>query len=142
MSTLLKTSSYPSLRSMMEDFWNSEKLFDKAFVNQALPAVNIQENKKHYKIEVAAPGFKKSDFNVKIENGVLAISAETDKEESKTQDNYTRKEFFKTSFIRSFSLPENVAQDNITAKYEDGVLKLTLGKQEDIVRDKKEIAIS
>lgn len=143
MSTLIKSPTFPSLKSMMEDLWNSETLFDRAVLkNEGLPAVNVLETEKNYKIEVAAPGFKKADFKVNIENGVLSISAETDQEEKQTEENYTRREFFKSSFIRSFSLPDDVTEKNITARYEDGMLVLILGKTQGTKTNKKEIAIS
>lgn len=143
MSTLIKSPTLPALRSMMEDLWNSEKLFDKAFFkNDWLPAVNVKETEKNYKIEVAAPGFKKDDFKVNIEHGVLSISAETEEEKDEKEENFTRKEFSKSSFVRSFSLPDNIKENAVEAKYEDGMLKLVLGKTAGKKTLKKEIAIS
>ena len=122
----MKSSGIPSIKTIMEDFWNSENLLERAFRRDILPAVNIKENEGNYEIEVAAPGFQKQDFKVDIQNDVLNISAETKEESSEERDNYTRKEFSYSSFNRSFSLPKNVKDENVQARYENGVLKLKL----------------
>jgi len=64
---------------MMEDFWNNDNFFKPSFFNnhELLPAVNIRDTAKGYELEVAAPGFKKEDFKITTENGLLTISAET-----------------------------------------------------------------
>ncbi|HEY0769539.1 MAG TPA: Hsp20/alpha crystallin family protein [Sphingobacteriaceae bacterium] len=129
MSTLIKSPGMPSFRSLMEDFWNSENLFDRAiFRRDSLPAVNIKENENSFEVEVAAPGYQKQDFKIDIQNGVLHISAETREEKAEESENYTRKEFSYSSFNRSFSLPENVKEENVTAKYDNGLLLLKLEK--------------
>lgn len=82
MTTLAKSNRAPSLRSMMEDFWDLDRFFNKPFgKGEFLPAVNVRETKEHYKLDVAAPGFKKDDFKISTEDGLLIISAETSKEE-------------------------------------------------------------
>src|SRR6185312_6641905 len=108
MSTLVKSKAngFPSLRSVMEDFWNTDKFFDKSlFGVETLPAVNIKDAKNHYEVEVAAPGFNKEDFKITTENGLLTISAETSSEKKEEKENYTRKEFSCSSFVRTFTLP-------------------------------------
>ena len=141
MNTLMKSSGIPSIKTIMEDFWNSENLLERAFRRDILPAVNIKENEGNYEIEVAAPGFQKQDFKVDIQNDVLNISAETKEESSEERDNYTRKEFSYSSFNRSFSLPKNVKDENVQARYENGVLKLKLGKAEKEEPQRKSIAV-
>jgi HSP20 family protein len=96
-----------------------------------VPAVNITENEHEYSISVAAPGLKKSDFNIDVEGNMLTISSE--KEESKEENDarYTRKEYNYNSFSRSFTLPEVVNKEKIEAIYEEGVLKLALPKKEE-----------
>ena len=118
-----------TFRNWMDNFWNVDKFFDDDFVKGTfMPAVNIRESEKTYDIEVAAPGMKKEDFEVKIENGMLCISAEHKEEKEEKNDNYTRREFAFESFKRSFLLPENVEESDIDAKYKDGVLHLTMKK--------------
>jgi len=143
MNTLMKSSRIPTFNSLLEDFWSTDNGFKKAFTNgETLPAVNIKENEKNFEIEVAAPGFQKQDLRVDIDNsGLLTISAETRKESADEKANYTRREFSYSSFSRSFNLPENIKQDEIKAKYEDGVLHLTLGKSEATVPAKKMISV-
>lgn len=142
MSTLIKSSGIPSLRSLMEDFWSNESVLDRAlFRNDNLPAVNIKENEADYQIEVAAPGYKKSDFKIEVSEGVLSIIAETKDEKSEETDNYTRKEFTSSSFRRSFSLPDNVNDESVNAKYEDGLLHLQLLKSKKAEPKKKTISV-
>ena len=142
MTTLAKTHRTPSLRSMMEDFWNADRFFDKPIGNgEFLPAVNVRETKNHYKVDVAAPGFKKDDFKVTTEDGLLTISAETNKEDKEEKDNYTRREFTSSSFIRTFNLPDNIEDDKITANYQDGLLKIELRKSGKNATEKKEVKI-
>ncbi len=129
MSTLMKSSPVTTLRSMLDDFWNTENWFGKNLVSGgSTPAVNIKESEKNFDIEVAAPGFQKEDFKVDISHGVLTISAETQKETKEEEDNYTRREFSYSTFSRSFSLPDTVKDDTVKAKYENGLLRLTLEK--------------
>jgi len=128
-------------------FWFNDFLgkdfFDFAPVQsfgKTVPAINIKETENDFKIEVAAPGLKKEDINVELENGVLTISAEsrTEKEESDKEGRYTRKEFSYSSFKRSFSVNEDsVDADKIEGKYENGVLNLVLPKKAKSEPEKK-----
>jgi len=127
---------------MMEDFWNTDRFFEQPFFNrESLPAVNISETEKHYNLEVAAPGFKKDDFKITTENGLITISAETSDEKEEKKGSYTRQEFSSSSFTRTFSLPDNVVEDNITAKYNDGVLRIELKKSGKSLTAKKQVKI-
>jgi len=142
MSTLVKTNGFPSFKRMMEDFWNTDNFFEKPFFNgETLPAVNIRETKDNYEVEVAVPGFKKDDFKVTTENGLLTISAETKFEKNEEKENYTRQEFSCSSFARSFSLPENVVEEDISANYHDGLLKIELKKSVKNLPPKKEVKV-
>src|SRR5689334_3018436 len=109
------------------DFLNLDEFFGNNWAGRShqLPAVNISENDQCYQVEVVAPGFKKEDFKVKVEDDVLTISAETKTghtEERKNRE-YSRREYSSSSFTRSFQLPDNVQDDNISAAYQDGILK-------------------
>lgn len=143
MSTLVKTNGNPSLRSMMEDFWNTDRFFTKPlFADEFLPAVNIRETKNHYKLDVSAPGFKKDDFKITAGDGVLTISAETSNEKNEEKENYTRKEFSSSSFTRTFNLPDNVEEDHINANYRDGLLEIEVKKSGKTLSPKKEIKVN
>ena len=137
--TLIKANlpAWSSLTDFFDDKWMKPKFFN----GDWLPAVNVIDNEDNYEIELAAPGFKKKDFKVSIENGALFISAETKKEEVEEKKNFTRKEFSSKAFSKSFTLPENIVEEDIVAKYEDGVLKLMLKKNKKALPPKKEIAI-
>ena len=91
------------------------------------PSVNVIEHDSHFTLDLAAPGLNKNDFNINIEQDHLVISAEKRSETKETEGRYTRREYSYGSFKRSFHLYDNINRDGITASYEDGVLKLTLG---------------
>lgn len=96
-----------------------------------VPATNILEKENEFHIELAAPGMKKEDFKINLENNVLTISSEQKSETKEENENYTRKEFHYGSFCRSFTLPKNVETEKIKASYEDGILKVDLPKKEE-----------
>lgn len=110
-----------------------------------VPSVNIRETPKEFTLEVAAPGLERKDFNIAVENRMLTISSEKEekKEEKEGEDGYSRKEYSYNSFSRSFSLPENVKEDNIDAKYENGILTVHVPKaKETTAKQVHKIAVS
>ena len=134
MSTRALTKSTLS-PSLFDDFfkpWN-EWFDDSTFVNRVskLPAVNITENGSHYSVSLAAPGLKKEDFKIDIDGNMLTISSEKEEKKEEKDEKYTRKEYSYSSFSRSFTLPEDVKEDAIDAKYENGILNLRLPRKED-----------
>ncbi|MEQ7801955.1 Hsp20/alpha crystallin family protein [Pedobacter sp. ASV1-7] len=141
MKTLVKSNGFPTLRSAMEDFFNSD-FFNKPFMDtESLPAVNIRDEENSYELEMSAPGFNKEDFKITSEDGLLTISAETSSEHREEKKNYTRKEFASSSFSRSFSLPDNIEEEDVKASYKNGLLKLSLKKSFKALHNKKEISI-
>jgi len=102
-------------------------------VNATAPAINVLESDKDYVVELAAPGLKKEDFNVNInEDGNLVVKMEK-KEEKKDDDkkaHYLRREFNYAKFEQTLILPDDVDKDKIAAKVEHGVLRVTLPKVE------------
>ena len=112
-------------------------------LSASVPSVNIIEDEKSFKIELAAPGLEKKDFKVETDNGVLTISSEKEKESKEENENYFRREFSYSSFSRSFQLPENSLPEKIEAKYENGILQLMLPKREaSLSKAKTEIKVS
>jgi HSP20 family protein len=94
------------------------------------PSVNVIEHDKHFNMQLAAPGLEKKDFNIRVENDYLVISAENKSESEETvKPNFTRREFNYASFKRSFQLDDNINREGITATYENGVLHITLPKK-------------
>jgi HSP20 family protein len=141
METLVKRDGlFPSLigksvNNFFDDFLTKD-LFDWTDRNFAtlgsnLPSVNLKETDTQLEIEMAAPGMKREDFKVEIDNNTLMISSEKEeeKEETRKKDNFVRKEFNYQSFFRSFYLPENVNENKIEATYKDGILHVTIAKK-------------
>lgn len=150
MKTLVRQNAtlFPSLPSLLEDFFNREwadSTLANRYYSATLPAVNVQETNDDYRIEVAAPGMKRDEFKVELDNNVLTISSEReDKHEEQDETrNYTRREFNYQSFQRSFTLPENkVEGEKIAARYVDGILHITVPKKEEAkVKPVKQITI-
>lgn len=94
------------------------------------PAVNIVEGDKAYTLEVMAPGLKKEDFKISIDKDLLTVSFEKSESAEEKTDKYIRKEFVMNSFKRSFTLNEKLNADGITARYEHGVLLVSIPKAE------------
>jgi len=129
---------------MMKELFNDFP----ASVNKAVredvlhfPPVNIVEKAESYLVELAAPGFEKGDFNVKLEGNILTISTEKKETSTESTDKMIRREFSYRSFKRSFTLDEKIDAENISAKYENGILKLELPKKEDLKAAAREISI-
>ena len=99
--------------------------------NTTLPSVNVKETEEDYQIEFAAPGYKKNDFNIELNNDVLTISSEKVIENEDKDKDYTKKEFSYESFSRSFNLPELVEGEKIKATYKDGILNIVIPKKEE-----------
>lgn len=132
--TLVKyNESMPSLTSWVDDFFNSSLLpgFGLARTWNS-PAVNVREDHDNYYLEVAAPGLTKKDFDVSVDNGLLNISAKSETQNEESNAQYTRREFSYSTFTRTFTLPEGVEQDKIGANYQNGILHITLPKNETV----------
>ena len=119
----------------------SEALNKNLNVNK-VPGVNILETEADYKIELAAPGLNKEDFQINLKKDNLAVWAEKKVEDGAVAKNYSRKEFDYLSFARSFVLPESVDADKIAAEYLNGILTITIGKKVDVQPESKEIKVS
>lgn len=101
----------------------------------SVPAANISETDKEFRIEMALPGVDKKNINVKHENSILSISVEKPAE-NESGESYTRHEFDYAGASRSFKTGDKVDADNIAAKYENGILVLVLPKKEAYVNKK------
>jgi HSP20 family protein len=107
---------------------------DSVMERGSMPAVNIRESDEEYAIEVAAPGMKKGDFDLRLDHNVLSISSEKEhrNDEKDEKGNYTRREFSFQSFRRSFTLPDAADGEKIKAKYNEGILHITIPKREEM----------
>ncbi len=143
MALVRRTSSmFPMLSDLLEDFFNTDIFNDMPAVQSSIPAVNIKETDKAYVIELAAPGLKKDDFEIDLDNNVLTISYQKKDEKKEEDANYTRREFYFTEFKRSFTLPETADLEKIDAKYKDGILEITIEKKDEAkVKPRKKIQI-
>jgi HSP20 family protein len=121
----------------LDNFWGeSNPMFS--------PSVNITETDKSYQVELAAPGIDKKDFNLNVENDRLTISYEhkEENEEKNDEKKFLRREFKSTSFSKSFTLPEHVNADKISAAYQNGVLQVTIPKEKEKSKLSRLIKIS
>lgn len=136
MGTLSLSKAIDRMPSVFDDFfrpWNG--FFDEGNGNlwgrtMNIPAVNITENKNDYLVSMAVPGMKKDDFKIDVEGNMLTISSEKEESKEEKDKKFTRKEYNYSSFSRSFTLPEEVNKEKIEAKYDDGVLKISLPYKE------------
>jgi HSP20 family protein len=142
----------PGTRSILSDWINPERLFmrdlfdfdrELPVLGTTVPSVNIQETDKNFLFEFAAPGLERKDFTIEVDNHVLTISSEKEESKDEKDNGYRRKEYSYNSFKRSFSLPENVKEESIDAKYENGILKVTVPKETEAkVQTAKKITVS
>ena len=141
MITLIKPGRVPSSRYLMKDILRNENWVGTIINGVNVPAVNIQENETEFVVEVTAPGCQKEDFKVHLQEGILSISAQTTQKAHTEGKNFTRKEFSYSSFNRSFILPKNIMEDSVKAKYDNGLLHISLKKKQDAESSRKQITI-
>ncbi len=138
-------TTWPTLfdNGWMEKFFNAplDEFFNMGKVMN-VPAVNVSETEKEFKLMIAAPGMEKKDFKVETYEDMLTISAEHEKEEKEEKNSrYNRREYNYSSWSRSFTLPENCDTGKIDATYVNGELKVVLPKME-VLAPKKTKSIS
>jgi HSP20 family molecular chaperone IbpA len=133
----------------------NDSLFDDFFTDitdnkrrpaRPLPGVmktDIKENDKEYELTIELPGYKKEDVNAELKDGYLIINANNEKnEEEKDEKGYIRKERYFGSCSRSFFVGKNLKEEDIKAKFDNGVLTLNVPKEvEKLPEEKKYIAI-
>ena len=117
------------------------KAFDNFFVPSNFtnsPKVNVKETDKAYEIEIANPGFGKEDSKIEVKDGVIYVSMNLETE-TKDDNKYHVHQWKKSSYSESWNLPENVIEDQITAKHDNGILTITLPKKEEDPQSTKEV---
>ena len=105
------------------------------------PLVNIYEKDDIFYLEAQLPGIKKENVKLEIDGDYLSLSAEQCKENEVKSDKYYMKEIAQGKFVRSFRFPQEVDKDKLSAKFEDGILKVELPKKEEIKPEVKQIEI-
>ncbi len=145
--TMLPMLRRKSLPDFGDEFFGRD-LMDEFFGRQVqtgvnAPAVNIVEDKDNFKVELAAPGLDKKDFKINVDGNVLTVSSEKNEEKKEDDKKFMRREFSYTSFSRSFTLPDTVHEDKISAEHKDGILTITIPKKEEAKeKPAREIKIS
>ena len=127
-----------SFRNFMDRFFNDD--FSGGTAQSFTPRVDIAESDREFEVQVHVPGLKKDDIKIDLNENQLVISGERRFENEKSEKNFRSVESYYGSFRRSFHVPEIVNQDKIDANYADGILYVTLPKDEKKVA-KKTIAI-
>lgn len=126
-----RPNGMPSVFDMFDDLftsnWPQKSLIEKGIFT---PSVNVTESDKNFRLEFAAPGFEKKDFDINIEKDFITVSAKKEMNNEAKEENYTRREFSFESFERTFTLPENVNAEQIEALYENGILNVVLPKKD------------
>lgn len=111
-----------------------DKFFDDTFQGGSqmdfTPSVDIAETENAFEVQLHIPGVKKSDVDISVENDLLTISGERNYENESKDKNFHSRESFYGKFSRSFNLPDSVNVDKINARQEDGILFITLPKDE------------
>ena len=133
------------LENMFNHFWhnpfgNHKDMTDSfSFELEGTPKVDIIDRDKELVVKAELPGINKKDLDVSITHNHLLIKAKTCVEEKQEEDNYLRRETTSREYYRSLHLPANVDADKVSSKFENGLLELTLPKQEDSFRKKIDI---
>ncbi|MFD2532919.1 Hsp20/alpha crystallin family protein [Gracilimonas halophila] len=122
---------------VLDEFFNESLNYHR---DSFMPSVDISETETEFEVSVALPGMNKEDINVDLDNGRLSISGERKLEQEEEGKNYHRVESKFGSFNRSFQLPDSIDEESIEAKYENGILNITIAKREEKV--KKQIKIN
>ena len=131
------------LPSIFNDFFDNYWMVK---ANATAPAINVFETEKEYKVELAAPGMTKEDFNVRIDeenNLVITMEKKTENKEEKKEGRYLRREFSYSKFQQTMILPDNVDKEKISAAVENGVLNVQLPKisEEEVKKAEKQIEV-
>jgi len=124
------------LPSLIDEMFNNDYAGGTA-VRTSQPAVNISESEDHFSLEMVIPGFSKEDVSIEVDKDVLTIFSEVATENEEKTEQFTRKEFVKKSFKRSFNLPETVNQENIKGSYDNGILNIELPKKDEALPQPK-----
>lgn len=126
------------LQKFFEDFPSAGNSINPGFS----PRINILENEESIGIEVELPGVKKSDINITLEDNILTVKGEKKAGSVDEKTRYYRSERVFGAFKRSFTMPKDVESENVVAKFEDGVLFISLQKVQPKSKTEREITLS
>ncbi|WP_284245341.1 Hsp20/alpha crystallin family protein [Thalassotalea insulae] len=140
MMSLLPREQWFDMDNFFDNFLsNKHKSDEKSFF---APRVDITDKEDHYEILAELPGVKKDDVSVQLHDGVLTIEAKTNEETKSEKDKVIRRERRTGFFSRSFTVGNNVSAQDIDAKFEDGLLKLSAPKVVEQEQEKRRIKIN
>ncbi len=108
------------------DRWFEDDFFTRPLEGNWIPAVDVEEKDGSYVVKADLPGLKKEDIHLELHDGYLTLKGERKYEHEEEKENYHRVERMYGHFQRSFRVPEGVTEKDIKAKYQDGVLELTI----------------
>lgn len=132
-------SLLPGFNDVFDTLLNNTFFTDRMVTR--VPPVNISETEDNYHVELAAPGLKKEDFRLDLENNMLSVSVEQTANQEDNQKNYSKREYSYSSFVRSFTLPESADDGQINATYTDGILRIDIAKREEAKTVRRQIEI-
>lgn len=129
----LRNNSLPTMDDFIYDFFGGHpfRLAENSFYGSKT-ASNVKETDKAYELSLSLPGFNKDDINIEINDGIITVSSEVEKENEDKKKGYLRKEFYKSSFTNSFYIPDDVDVEKIDAEMKNGILTVMLNKFEKI----------
>ena len=126
MTNALDFFNRKNLLDYMSDWFGDLKMIPLNFTNS--PKVNVKETDKAYEIEIANPGFSKDETKIEVKDGIIYVSMTSENNDEDENSKYHCKQWSKSSYKESWNLPDNVIEDQISAKNNDGVLIITLPK--------------
>ena len=128
--TLIPRGNFYDLDKFFDDFWSPSRRTGDSVDTFFAPRVDIKELNDHYEVTAELPGVKKEDVHITLEDGILSLEAETSQEdkEEEADGRVIRQERRYGKYRRSFNLGGNVHEEDISASFEDGVLKLAAPK--------------
>ncbi len=132
--TLVRKNTAPYVPSILEELFNTDWLGGRTsnFVAPLKsPAVNILEQDQSFRIEVAAPGYIKADFQLELDNQILILKVDKEDNNDIQKEQFARREFSIASFERSFKIPKSVDVLKIKATYNNGILVIALPKKKE-----------
>jgi HSP20 family protein len=124
----------PVFNPFFDELFGSELMDSRSAFS--VPSANVKEKEEKYEIELAIPGFDKSEIKIELNEKVLTVSSEREEVKEENQEKYTRREFRKSSFSRSFRLPEGIQESEIKANFKDGVLSIEIPKSVEVKKVK------
>ena len=130
-----ENSRYNVNRTLVDELFNNflKNDYHENYVSNGgiSPATNVFETEKEFKVEVVLPGFVKEDLQLNVHKNVLTVKVEKEEKENDETYKYAHREFSAKSFEKKYRLPKSVDADNISAKFENGILNIELPKKEE-----------